>query len=153
MSEEEKYHTFPKKTMKLKDLLPLIRMSGYSNKDDGGKDIILSPECEEWTWAKFNENSCFLDLLGDIDVSSIDANEEDIQLWIEADDYNWFDIAKRKRNCMIDKQAAIDAILSETIFEAVDDLRKGINHSERENKWIGGILTAIEAIENMDEMN
>lgn len=96
----ETLHSFKGKTVKLRDLLPLIRLTGYSNKDEGGKNIKLCPECEEWTHVTFNENSGFLDLLGDLKVSSIDADEDDIILWIETDDYNWFNIdEKEKGDC------------------------------------------------------
>ena len=94
MAEEimNKYHTFGHAEIKLKELLPLIRTSGYSSRDELGTDVILSPECEEWTWVKFNASSGFLDLLGDLIVTSIDADEGDIQLWIKTDDFNWFNL-------------------------------------------------------------
>lgn len=90
MSEEKKYRTFQRKTMKLKELLPLLRSSGYSNYDEGGLDVILCPECEEWTHVRFNLHSGLLDLLGDLTVESIDAEEGNIVLWIKTDEYNWF---------------------------------------------------------------
>lgn len=85
-------HRYQRRAVPLKDLLPLIRLSGYSNKDEGGKTIRLCPECEEWTHVRFNENSCFLDLLGDLLVESLDADDDEIVLWIKTDDYNWFDV-------------------------------------------------------------
>ena len=88
--EKTKYHTFCKKTMKLKELLPMIRTSGYSNYDEGGTEIILCPECEEWTHVRFSENSGLLDLLGDLVVEGIDADDDNIMLWIKTDEYNWF---------------------------------------------------------------
>ena len=98
MSEEKKYHTFGKKQMKLKEILPLIRNSGYSNYDDGGKDVVLCPECEEWTHVKFNLHSGLLDLLGDLTVESLDADDSDIWLWIKTDEYNWFRIREEKND-------------------------------------------------------
>ena len=68
--ELNKYHRFPKKTAKLKDVLALIRSGAYSNYDEGGDDLIICPECEEWTHVKFNSHSCLLDLLGDLTVES-----------------------------------------------------------------------------------
>ena len=85
-------HRFQSRTVPLKNLLPLIRMSGYDNRDEGGKTIRLCPECEEWTHVRFNENSGFLDLLGDLLVESLDADDDEIVLWIKTDDYNWFNI-------------------------------------------------------------
>lgn len=92
MSESDKTNRFHKGAIPLKNLLPLIRLSGYDNRDEGGKTIRLCPECEEWTHVRFNENSCFLDLLGDLLVESIDADDGEIVLWIKTDDYNWFDL-------------------------------------------------------------
>lgn len=96
MSEDmKKYHRFTKKTAKLKDVLALIRGSCYSNYDEGGT-IIICPECEEWTHVKFNAHSCLLDLLGDLTVESIDAEEDEIMLWIKTDDYNWFCVTREE---------------------------------------------------------
>ena len=92
MSESKETKRFPKGTMLLKNLLPLIRMSGYSNQDEGGTTIRLCPECEKWTHVSFNENSGFLDLLGELVVESIDADDNELVLWIKTDDYNWFNI-------------------------------------------------------------
>lgn len=87
---EETFHTFCKAEITLRELLPLIRMSGYSNHDELGTKIILCPECEEWTWVTFNSSSGFLDLLGDLVVESVDAEDGDIRCWIKTDDFNWF---------------------------------------------------------------
>ena len=89
-NSEKKYHTFQKATMMFKDLLPMIRSAGYSNYDESGTSIILCPECEEWTWVKFNQHSGMLDLLGDLIVSSIDAEDGNIKLWIETKEFNYF---------------------------------------------------------------
>lgn len=90
------YHKFEGATMKLKEILPMIRCRGYSNSDEGGKSIILCVECEEWTHVAFNENSGLLDLLGEIIVENIDAREDDIMLWIRTDDFNWFNSSKEE---------------------------------------------------------
>ena len=82
---------FSKKKMKLKDLLPMLRSSGYDHRDESGTDIIIAPECEEWTHVKMNLNSGILDLLGELDVQNIDADEDDIVLWVETDRYNFFE--------------------------------------------------------------
>ena len=93
-NELKKYHTFQKSRTKLKDILPLIRSSSYSNYDESGTDIIICPECEDWTHVRFNAHSCLLDLLGDLTVENIDAEDSDIRLWIKTDDFNWFDTDK-----------------------------------------------------------
>lgn len=91
MDEVKKYHNFPRhQGMPLKDILQMIRPSGYSNYDDLGGGIIICPECEEWTWVEFNLSSCLLDLLGNLTVESIDAEDGKIKLWIKTDEYNWF---------------------------------------------------------------
>ena len=88
--DETKYRTFPKKTMLLKELLPMFQSSGYSNYDESGSNIIICPECEEWTHVKLNMHSCLLALLGDLKVTDIDADENDIVVWVETDEFNWF---------------------------------------------------------------
>ena len=91
MSEKKIYRTFKKAEIKLRDLLPLIRLEGYSNFDELGTRIILCPECEEWTWVEFCASSALLDMLGDLTVTGIDAeSERKIQCWIKTDEYNWF---------------------------------------------------------------
>ena len=69
----------------------MIRSSGYDNRDESGTDIVICPECEEWTHVKFNLNSGLLDLLGELTVENIDASDDDIVLWIKTDDFNYFD--------------------------------------------------------------
>ena len=88
--ELKKYHHFPKKTAKLKDVLALIRSGAYSNYDEGGEDIIICPECEEWTHVRFNSHSCLLDLLGELTVESISVEDGALEIWIKTDEYNWF---------------------------------------------------------------
>lgn len=90
MADEKKYHEYPKSVgMKLRELLPFIRMSGYSNYDELGT-VILCPEGEEWTWVEINLSNCLLEPLGDLIVESIDADGDEIRLWIMTDEYNWF---------------------------------------------------------------
>lgn len=89
--EEEKNRRFQRKTMKIKELLPMFRFSDYSHRDDGCRNIVIRPECEEWTWVSFNLNSGLLDLLGELTVETIDVEEDDIVLWVKTDDYNTFD--------------------------------------------------------------
>ena len=89
--DEKQYRTFPKKTMLLKDLLPMFRASGYTNYDEAGSNLIICPECEEWTHVKFNLHSGLLPLLGDLIVTDIDANKDgDLIVWVETDEFNWF---------------------------------------------------------------
>lgn len=95
MSEElekelKKFHRFPKKTAKLKDVLALVRSSAYSNYDESGEDIIICPECEEWTHVKFNSHCCLLDLLGELTVESISVEDGCFEVWIKTDEFNWF---------------------------------------------------------------
>ncbi len=78
-----------KKEFKLKELLPMFRNSGCDRCDEGGK-IIIRPECEEWTWVTFNVNSGLLDLLGDLTVQNIDADEDDIVVWVKTASFNSF---------------------------------------------------------------
>ena len=94
MGDEKKYRTFPAGEMKLRDLLPLIRLSGYSNYDEGGTDVILCLECEEWTHVKINVNSGLLDLLGGLTITSISVDEDDLELWVKTDEYNWFNVGR-----------------------------------------------------------
>ena len=91
LEENKKRYAFKQATMKLKDILPLIRSSGYDNRDEGGTDIIICPECEEWTHVKFNLNSGLLELLGELTVENIDAKDDNIVLWIKTDDFNYID--------------------------------------------------------------
>ena len=88
--ELKRYHNFPHKTAKLRDVLALIRCGAYSNYDEGGEEIILCPECEEWTHVKFNSHSCLLDLLGELTVESISVEDDAFRLFIKTDEYNWF---------------------------------------------------------------
>ena len=91
MENEKRYRRFPKRKMKLRDVLAMIRPSGYSNYDEAGGKVILCPECEEWTWVEFTASNGLLDLLGDLTVDSFNAYENDaIQIWIETDEFNWF---------------------------------------------------------------
>lgn len=90
-------HRFSKKQMKLKELLPMFRSAGYSNYDESGSTIILCPECEEWTWVRFNLHNGLLDVLGELNVDSIDIDDNCIRFWIETDDFNYFDKARTTR--------------------------------------------------------
>ncbi|MCR5566009.1 MAG: hypothetical protein K6F61_04095 [Clostridiales bacterium] len=87
---ENKCRNFRTKTAKLKEILPMIRGGCYSNYDESGMNIVICPECEEWTHVSFNLNSGLIDLLGEITVESIDARDGDILLWIKTDEFNWF---------------------------------------------------------------
>ena len=58
-SKEKTVHNFPKSSMRMKEILPLLRMAGYSNRDEAGTNIVICPECEDWTHVKFNANSGF----------------------------------------------------------------------------------------------
>ena len=111
MNEETIYHSFQRKEMKLKEVLMLLRDSNASNYDESGT-IILCPECEEWTHVKFNINSCLLDLLGELTVESIDAEDGNIIAWIETDEFNWFN--KNKETAENEKKEKQTGKTSET---------------------------------------
>lgn len=86
------YHYFPRQTMKLRDVLAMVRPAMYSNYDEVGGRVILCPECEEWTWVEFVASNGLLDLLGDLIVESFNATKDGaIQIWIKTDDFNWFE--------------------------------------------------------------
>lgn len=88
-TNERIYHKFERANgMLLRELLPYIRHTGYSNYDELG-EIVICVEAEEWTWARFNLSSCLLDMMGDLIVESISANDEAIEVWIHTDDFNW----------------------------------------------------------------
>ena len=99
----EEYHRFPKKTAKLKDVLALIRSGAYSNCDEGGDDIVICPECEEWTHVKFNSHSCLLDLLGELTVETISVEDGCLEVWIKTDEFNWFCLDGRGKDDTQDK--------------------------------------------------
>lgn len=101
--ELKKYHRFPKKTAKLKDVLALIRSGAYSNWDEGGDDIVICPECEEWTHVKFNSHSCLLDLLGELTVETISVEDGCLEVWIKTDEYNWLCLDGRGKDDTQDK--------------------------------------------------
>ena len=97
MADEKTYRHFPKKTMKLRDVLAMIRPAGYSNYDECGGKVVICPECEEWTWVEFTASNGLLDFLGDLVVDSFNADENGaIQIWIQTDEFNWFDTERSK---------------------------------------------------------
>lgn len=105
MSEEKKYRLFPQKGMFLKEILPMFRGSSTSTYDESGTQIIICPECEEWTHVTFNAHSGLLDLLGDLIVTDIDADDGNIVLWVKTDEFNWFN-PKEGRNERTDSDAS-----------------------------------------------
>ena len=94
--ELKKYHRFPKKTAKLKDVIALIRSGAYSNYDEGGEDLIICPECEEWTHVRFNSHSCLLDQLGELTVENISVEDGALEIWIKTDEFNWFNLSQQQ---------------------------------------------------------
>ena len=90
--ELKKYHHFPKKTEKLKNVIALVRSGAYSNYDEGAEDLIICPECEEWTHVRFNSHSCLLDLLGELTVENISVEDGALEIWIKTDEFNWFNV-------------------------------------------------------------
>ena len=98
MADEKKYRHFTKKTMKLRDVLAMIRPASYSNYDECGGKVVICPECEEWTWVEFTASNGLLDLLGDLVVESFNADENGaIQIWIQTDEFNWFAMERRSQ--------------------------------------------------------
>lgn len=79
-----------KETMKLKKLLALLGSGNVDYQDDAQRYIVIRPECEEWTWVRLNLNSGLLELLGDLDVESIDADDGDIAVWVRTESFNCF---------------------------------------------------------------
>ena len=97
MSEDlKKYHRFQQKEAKLKDVLALIRSGAYSNYDEGGDEIVICPECEEWTHVKFNSHSCLLDMLGELIVETISVEDGCLEVWIKTNEFNWFNVNKEE---------------------------------------------------------
>ena len=53
---------------------------------------------------------------------------------------------------LIDKQAVIDAIVSGTIYETAEAIKKECQNPSSDNDWIGGINEAIKTIEDIDSI-
>lgn len=94
-TDEKKYRRYPKTECKLKDIVALLRPSGYGNYDELSDKIVLCLECEEWTHTEFNVGSALLDLLGGLTVDSIDVEDNALRCWIKTDEFNWFDVERR----------------------------------------------------------
>jgi hypothetical protein len=50
---------------------------------------------------------------------------------------------------MISRQAAIDAIVDCTVYGNADDLKEAVMQENAWNKWSGGVLEALEAVEEL----
>ena len=50
---------------------------------------------------------------------------------------------------LISRQAAIDAIADCTVYGNADDLKEAVMQENAWNKWSGGVLEALEAVEEL----
>ena len=50
---------------------------------------------------------------------------------------------------LIERQAAIDAIVDCTVYGNADDLKEAVMQEYAWNKWSGGVLEALEAVEEL----
>lgn len=73
--------------IRLWDLLPIMRDPSFCRMDEYPR-VIISPESETWTWIYIPLSSGILDLLGDLIVTNIGADNDFVQLWIETGDFN-----------------------------------------------------------------
>lgn len=74
-------------------LLPLLRSRCYDY-DDEQANVILAPECEEWTWVTVNLSSWVLDALADCVVECIDVHDDTLRLWMRTSSYGVYACAK-----------------------------------------------------------
>lgn len=77
----------------IRDLLPLLRTRGYDY-DDEQSEVIIAPECEEWTWVTVNLSSWVLDVLADCVVECIDVHDGCLRLWMQTSSYGVYVRAK-----------------------------------------------------------
>lgn len=91
MKKTKQYRTYNYKEMKFADLLPIFRSTSYSNYDELD-EILLCPECEEWTWVKFNLSSGLLDFFGDLIITSVDVYDGCLRCWIKTEEFNYFGV-------------------------------------------------------------
>lgn len=87
----KKYKVYVHREMRFAELLPLFRSVSYSNYDELAY-IILCPECEEWTWVKFNLSSGFLDFFGDLIITNVDVYDDCLRCWIKTEEFNYFGV-------------------------------------------------------------
>lgn len=64
------------------DILPVLRGGAYSRQDEG-QQVMICPECEEFTHVVFNVYSGLLDRLGDLIVTTVDADADCVRLWVK----------------------------------------------------------------------
>lgn len=64
------------------DILPVLRGSAYSRQDEG-QQVMICPECEEFTHVVFNVYSGLLDRLSDLIVTDLDADDCCVRLWVK----------------------------------------------------------------------
>ena len=55
----------------------------------------------------------------------------------------------RKNDDLISRQAAIDVIVDCTVYGNADDLKEAVMQENAWNKWTGGVLEALEAVEEL----
>lgn len=64
------------------DLLTVLRGGAYSRQDEG-QQVMICPECEEFTHVVFNVYSGLLDRLGDLIVTTVDADADYVRMWVK----------------------------------------------------------------------
>lgn len=75
------------KKMKFSDVIEILRPSNYDFQDEDA-NVIICPECEEWTWTHTNLSSFILNLCSDFVVYNICFSNKGIEIWIETASYN-----------------------------------------------------------------
>ena len=75
-----------KKILTVKDIVELIR-SDIDLPNEEGTYIRICMESEEWTHVRINVNSVLLDMVGDMVVHAIDADRDDIRIWIKTQSF------------------------------------------------------------------
>jgi len=53
---------------------------------------------------------------------------------------------------LISKHDAINAILNQTTLQSVDELRRYVKRWEEENRWLGGVLDSIDAVDALSSV-
>ena len=71
----------------IKDVIPLLRGSSFSPRDEG-LPVVLAVECEEWTHVRINVSSGILDLLAPLVVDCVDVDDDAVRLWIKTSSFN-----------------------------------------------------------------
>lgn len=76
-----------KKIFTIGDILPALRGGAYSRAEDGQK-VMICTECEEFTHVVFNAYSGLLDRLGDLIVTTVDADADCVRMWVKTGNFD-----------------------------------------------------------------